>query len=182
MKTLRNSRQKVRSHPVSGTKTTNSLISSISTAINTCSGFPKPDQANPGLVKFFILISGPATCTNLNEEKVGAFGFQHYDAGVLVENPSHIQKQTGSKIARGTLFQPLASAKRDPLLRVSQREVGFVKTNIIVGRQMKCSRPFFVLLVFCLFILLLQLKCMRCDWVTKNRSTQACCSRRARYG
>ena len=36
-------------------------------------GFSKPDQANTGLMKFFTSISDPATCTSLNEEKLGPF-------------------------------------------------------------------------------------------------------------
>ena len=37
------------------------------------SGFSKSDEANPGLVKFFISIFDAATCTSLNEEKPGSF-------------------------------------------------------------------------------------------------------------
>ena len=36
-------------------------------------GCSKPDQANPGLVKFFISISGPGTNTSSNGENLVAF-------------------------------------------------------------------------------------------------------------
>ena len=36
-------------------------------------GFSKPDQANPGLVKFSISISDPATSTSSNGGKLGLF-------------------------------------------------------------------------------------------------------------
>ena len=55
---------------------------------------------NPGSVKFFISISDPAACTILYEEILGPFvwflalQFRRF----LVENPSHVQKQTSRKL------------------------------------------------------------------------------------
>ena len=63
-------------------------------------GSSKPDWTNPGLVKFFISIYDPASCTSLNVGNQGcSSGFQLCNAGVLVENSSHIQKQTSRKVS-----------------------------------------------------------------------------------
>ena len=58
-----------------------------------------PDWPNPGLVKFFVSISDPATSTSSNGEKRGGSScFRHCIPGILVESPaSHIQKLSGRK-------------------------------------------------------------------------------------
>ena len=61
---------------------------------------PVPQSPNPGLVEFLVISnSDPATCTSLKEIELrpGSSCFQHYNAGILVENSTHVQKRSGQR-------------------------------------------------------------------------------------
>ena len=55
-------------------------------------GLAQSAFGQPGLVKFFISIYHPVPSTSLNEESQDrSSGFQLCNAGILVEDPFHIQ-------------------------------------------------------------------------------------------